>query len=258
MPAITLTSDWNRQDHYVAAIKGKLLYVENNYQVVEITNNIKLFNSSQAAFIIKNSYPWYPENSIHLILVNTDPGNEYKILLVEANGHFFIGTDNGVFSMILGETDCSVYEIEYSDNMKHFISVDLFTEIALRVAGGEKPENIGKKVNGFTRKIPIRATIDDNSLTGGIVYIDSFQNAITNISKNLFERIGRNRKFRIYVQSKHYVIEEINNSYSEVPSGELLAIFNSSGMLEIAINNGNAASLLNLSLSSTIRIEFDE
>ncbi len=258
MPAITLTSDWNRQDHYLAAIKGKLLNVENNYQVIEISNNIKLFNSSQAAFIIKNSYPWYPENSIHLILVNTDPGNDYKILLVEANGHFFIGTDNGVFSMILGEAECSVFEIENDNNMKHFISAELFTNIALKLASGEKPANLGKKTSSFMRKIPIRPTIDDISLTGSIVYFDSYQNAITNISKNLFERIGKQRKFRIYVQSKHYKIEQINNSYSEVPSGELLAIFNSSGMLEIAINNGNAASLLNLSLNSTIRIEFDE
>lgn len=255
MPAITLTSDWNRQDHYLAAIKGKLFSVENNYRIIDINHNIKSYNSTQAAFVLRNAYIYFPEKSIHLILVNTDPGDQFKVLLVKANGHYFIGTDNGIFSMILGETDSLVYELDYSQKNKTFISLDFFSEIAMKLASGEKPEKLGKKINDFIRKIPIRPTIDDNSLTGSIVYVDSYENAISNISRNLFERISKGRKFRIYVQSKHYMIEEIKKSYSEVPSGELLALFNSSGLLEIAINNGNAASLLNLSLSSTIRIE---
>ena len=98
--------------------------------------------------------------------------------------------------------------------------------------------------------------MEDKSITGSIIYIDSFMNAISNITRELFERVRKGREFEIYVQSKHYKITSINNFYHESTVGELLAIFNSAGLLEIAINNGSAARLLNLEINSTIRVEF--
>jgi S-adenosylmethionine hydrolase len=91
-----------------------------------------------------------------------------------------------------------------------------------------------------------------------VIHIDSYQNAITNISRELFLRVGGGKAFHIFVQSKHYKIDRINKRYNETEEGELLAIFNSSGLLEIAIRNGNAAGLMKLNTNSTIRVEFKE
>jgi len=113
-------------------------------------------------------------------------------------------------------------------------------------------------VKKYQERIPLRAAIDQSVITGSVIYIDSFRNAITNITRDLFDRIGDNRPFEIYVQSNHYVINRLNNYYHETAPGEILAIFNSVGLLEIAINKGNAADLLNLSTNSSIRVKFKE
>ena len=98
----------------------------------------------------------------------------------------------------------------------------------------------------------------ENSIIGSVRYMDTYENAITNISKEFFERTGRGRPFRIFVQSKHYVLKKINKRYSDSPDGELLAIFNSLGLMEIAIRNGNAGGLMKLETDSTIRVDFNE
>ena len=98
-------------------------------------------------------------------------------------------------------------------------------------------------------------TIDESTINGSVIYIDSFRNAITNISRELFDQIGKGRPFEIFVQSNHYKINRINKKYSDSSTGEMLALFNSLGLLEIAINSGNAADLLNLSVNSVVRIK---
>jgi S-adenosyl-L-methionine hydrolase (adenosine-forming) len=101
------------------------------------------------------------------------------------------------------------------------------------------------------RSIPRRATIEKDVINGSVIYIDSYQNAITNITRELYERIGKGRKFEIALQSNHYRLNRINKTYSETSAGELLVLFNYLDLLEVAINKGNAAELLNLNTNST-------
>lgn len=259
MPVITLTSDWNNQDFYVAAVKGRILSANPSVQIVDITHKIKAFNTSQAAFVLRNSYRAFPKGSIHLIFVNSEAEDNNSYLLVKSeDGHYFIGNDNGVFSLILGGKSEWIIRLKppEKDLIESFSSLEIFTSYASKIINQIKPEELGTKVEKYMEKIPLRATIEENAITGSVIFIDSYENAITNISKDLFDRISKGRKFNIFVQSKHYKISLLNNKYSEVPSGELLALFNSLNLLEIAINNGNAAQLLNLDLSSTIRVEF--
>ena len=142
--------------------------------------------------------------------------------------------------------------------MKSFSSFSVFADAACKIAGGEKPESLGKTVKELQKRIPIRAAIDKSVITGTVIYIDSFHNAITNITRDLFGRVGNDRAFEIFVQSNHYRITSINTYYHETEAGEILALFNSVGLLEIAINKGNAADLLNLSTNSTIRVKFSD
>ena len=258
MPVITITSDWNNNDYYLAAVKGQLLKLNENFSIVDISHNIKPFNLNQAAFVIRNSFEHFPENSIHLIFVDSEPSGDRKYMAIKALNQYFIGTDNGIFSLILNEKKGEIIELDSlePENSNSFPGLYTFTNAAFRLSNGESLQSLGKQLSAYSERIPLRATIEENSISGGVIYIDSYGNAITNITKEIFNRVGNNREFEIYVQSKHYTISQIQKSYNEVQGGELLAVFNSTGLLEIAINSGNASKLLNLNQNSTIRVEF--
>ncbi len=256
MSIITLTSDWSASDFYVGAIKGKILSRCKDSRIIDISHSIPAFNTAQGAFVLRNAYPNFPEGTIHLIFINTEPSPERPFLAIKANGHYFIGTDNGIFSLVSGEQAEKIIKLA-PERQNSFSAFDVFCDAACKLANGSTIEELGEEIKSFNVRIPLRPTIEDSTLTGSIIYIDSYQNAVTNISRELFEKVTQKRHFEIFVQSKHYRINKISEFYNEVPVGELLALFNSVDLLEIAINNGNAARLLNLDTNSTIRVEFN-
>lgn len=259
MPVITLTSDWGFHDHYVAALKGRILGIDNNLSVVDLNHAVQPFNIAQAAFIIKNSFSFFPEGTVHLICVNTEAQNGKTCIALQAEGHFFILGDNGLPGLIFDEEQAikAVTIEKFGPCRSTFPELELFVPAACHLAGNGKLEDLGRRIIQPDRQVPLRPTIDESVITGSVIYIDSYQNAITNITKSLIDRIGKGRNFEIFVKSNHYRINRINLSYSETPVGELLALFNSSGLLEVAINNGNASDLLGLSIGSAIRIKFN-
>jgi len=256
MPLITLTTDWNKDDYYLGAVKGVIYSNCIDATVVDITHQIKPFNIYQAAFILKNSFKYYPKGSVHIVGVKTEAFGKQKYLAAEFEGQYFLGTDNGIFSLLFRDNDpVNIISLSGYDESS-FPVLHIFSKVACKLIKGSPFHSLGSKYKDITRRVPLRATIDEAVITGSIVYIDSFQNAITNVSNDLFNRIGKERSFKIYVQSNHYVISKINKTYQETSVGELLAIFNSLNLLEIAINGGNAAELLNLDTNSSIRIKF--
>jgi S-adenosylmethionine hydrolase len=260
MQIITLTSDWNESDYYVASIKGKLLSACPEVRIVDVSHQIKPFNTAQAAFIVRNSVPHFPEGTIHIIAVNSEPEDGGQLLVARINGQFFLCADNGLLGLLGGpEPELVVKLKEQPAQMPgSFISLNLFAEVACALASGTPVAKLGEPTLDYNRQTPLRPTLEEHTLTGSVLYIDSYKNAITNISRELFERVGNGRKFEIFVQSKHYKLNRINQRYNESPPGELLALFNTAGLLEIAIRNGNAAGLLKLNTHSTIRVEFKE
>jgi S-adenosylmethionine hydrolase len=258
MTIVTLTTDWNTNDYYVGAIKGKILSQSTQAQVVDISHQVPSFNITHAAFIIRNCYYNFPKGSIHIIGVNTEGGKKMPFLLVEYKKHYFIGTDNGIFGLLFSEVPDRIIELKPPKETRSFSSFSVFSETASRLANGDKPEALGKAVKTYQEKIPLRAAIDRSVITGSVIYVDSFRNAITNITRELFDRIGDGRAFEIHSQSIHNTITRLNTYYHETAPGEILAIFNSVGLLEIAINKGNAADLLNLSVNSSVRVKFKE
>jgi S-adenosylmethionine hydrolase len=258
MHIITLTSDWNENDFYVASIKGKLLSGCPEVNIVDITHGIKSFNTAQAAFVVRNSYPSFPDDTIHLIAVNTEPEKGGQLLAARISNQYFICADNGMLGLLGGPEPELVVKLNESMDKKpvSFVTMHLFAELACKLVQGEPLTALGTPTAQYNKQTPLRPTLEDHTITGSVIYIDSFSNAITNISRDLFDRIGSGRSFQIFVQSKHYTLHKINQRYNESPPGELLAIFNSAGLLEIAIRNGNAAGLLNLNTNSSIRVEF--
>ncbi|MEN8203332.1 MAG: SAM-dependent chlorinase/fluorinase [Bacteroidota bacterium] len=260
MHIITLTSDWKEYDYYVASLKGKLLSICPEAIIIDINHRIKPFNTAQAAFVVRNAYPHFPDDTIHIIAVNSEPEAGGQMLAARKDKQYFLCADNGMLGLLGGAEPELVVRLKepLETQASSFISMSIFAEVACSLSGGKPLDEIGEPIEDYNSQTPLRATIEDNIITGSVIHIDSYQNAITNISRDLFKRVGNDRPFEIYVQSKHYRIDKINSRYNETPPGDLLAIFNAANLLEIAIRNGNAAGLLKLNTSSTIRVEFKE
>jgi len=256
MAIVTLTTDWNKGDYYVGALKGKILSRDLSTIIVDITHQVQPFNIMQAAFILRNCWFEYPKGTIHIIAVNAALSKNRYLLVIEREKQYFIVSDNGIAGLLFGEKPDRVYRVFNSNKGDSFISFNTYVETAFKLINGEDLKKIGKPVDDFVSQIPLRPVIDKNLINGIVIYIDSFSNAITNISSETFEKVGGNKPYEIFVQSNHYRIDRLNKTYSDSASGELLALFNSSGLLEIAINNGNVADLLNLGINSAIRVKF--
>jgi S-adenosylmethionine hydrolase len=123
------------------------------------------------------------------------------------------------------------------------------------LANGVSLESIGKPKQNLLQRLPFRATSMGDNIRGSIVFIDSYGNVITNIDRNLFDQIGKGHPFIIEL-ARNNQIDRISNEYNEVPEGEILALFNASNHLEIAMRNGKVSGMLNLKLNDSITIRF--
>lgn len=257
MAIITLTTDWRNSDYYIGAVKGKIVSQESSTTIVDISHQIAPFNTMQAAFVLKNCYKEFPEQTIHIVGVNTVLSKEKGVLIVEKDNRFFLCSDSGFPDLIFPNEEKKVYRLKIDEKVANtFASLDVFVGAAFQILSGKPPEEFAQVCTDYIKQMPFIPTIDSNLINGSVVFVDSYSNAITNITKEIFEHVGKNRPFEIFVQSNHYKVSKIVNSYLDVSVGELVALFNSGDLLEIAIVNGPAAELLNLSINSTIRIKF--
>ncbi|HEY4784493.1 MAG TPA: SAM-dependent chlorinase/fluorinase [Bacteroidales bacterium] len=258
MAIITLTTDWKSDDYYTATVKGCILSHCESANIVDINLRVNPFNVAQAAFVLQNSFRHFPVGTIHILDVNSESSERMPYIAIKFDGHYFVGTDNGGFGLIFSHDIEVAVRIEKFKQQSYqtFPALNVFAPAAAFLANGNNINNLGVKLETINRQTPILPTIGDSFIAGSVVYIDSYQNVITNISQDLFEQVGKGRRFEILVQSNHYKIARINKTYNETSSGELLAVFNSTGLLEIAINKGNLAELLNLGINSNIRVKF--
>ena len=256
MAIITLTSDWGQSDYYVAAVKGAILSALPDATIVDITHNIEPWDIASAAFIIRNCYQNFPEGTIHIIGVETEESSDKPHIALKANGHYFIGTDNDIFSLILGDTPYEAVTIEVIQDSDYFTFTtrDRFVKVAAMIANGLPFNEIGSAYPEIRRCITFQPTIDSSSIHGIITFVDSYENVVTNITKELFEKIRNGRAFEIRVGK--YLIDKVCRSYTEVAMPDIVALFGSHGFLEIALNHGKAASLLGLSRDSSVDIIF--
>ena len=260
MPIITLTTDLGTVDHYVSAVKATILRQLENANIVDISHDVPSFNIIHAAFVLKNVYQEFPAGSIHIIGVNAETNEDNSHLAVYANGHYFVGTDNGIFSLLLDLKPDKIVEITTtrdSDN-ENFPVKDVFAKAACHIARGGTLEIIGTEIKQFSKEFAkLEALHDKNSIRGSIIHIDHYGNAITNISQRLFKDVAKGRAYTINLGSKeHYSLNTIKRKYNEAQAGDAVALFISTDFLTISINNGSASSLMGLHINDTVRIEF--
>ncbi len=252
MPVITLTTEWRPDDIYNGIIKGKLCSFCPDATVVDNAGSIPPFNISHASFIIRNTYLNYPKGSIHIICVHSEAHKDESYLIIRAREHFFIGTDNGIFNLILNSEPDEIIRIEHHGATDE---LEIFAKTAADLFSGKKPSQLGTRIDKISEKMPLRATIDKEVIIGSIIFIDSYGNAISNITREIFYRIFEDKEFRISIQSNKNYTENISRTYSDVPVGELLARFNQLDLLEISINGANISELLSIEVSSSVRVD---
>jgi S-adenosylmethionine hydrolase len=247
MPLLTLTSDIGQQDYLVGAVKARLLQINSAFQIVDVSHNIAPFHYPQAAYLCRSAIRNFPEFCYHLILVNLFEKKPDHLLLAFHNNQYFICADNGLLTMILEDTPEMVIGIplERSANKNTIYCVGEMGKVVNQLVNGEPIRNIGIPDYNFTVKNHLRPLLGNDWIEGQIIFIDNFENVIVNITREQFEEQRRGRSFRI-VFKRDEMIDRISETYADVTEGEKLALFNSAGYLEIAINKGNAAGLFGL------------
>jgi S-adenosyl-L-methionine hydrolase (adenosine-forming) len=252
MPVVTLTTEWKPDDIYSGIIKGKLVSLCPGVNIIDNAGNIPAFNISLASFIIRNTYNNYPKGSIHIICVHSEAHKDQDHLIVKAKEHFFIGTDNGIFNLILNSEPDEVVIVDHQETLDE---LEIFARAASDLISGKKLSDLGKPMEKISERIPLRATIDKDVIIGSIIFIDSYGNAISNITREVFYRVFEKKDYRILIQSNKNYTDQISIKYSDVPVGEMLARFNQLDLLEISINGADVSELLSLAVGSVVRID---
>lgn len=260
MAIITLTSDWGTGDYYTAAVKGVILSQIPNATIVDITHEVSHFNIAQAGFIVRNCYRNFPEGTIHILAVETIESNQNPHVVVKAHGQYFVGTDNGIFSHILDNEfdEVVLIDVEQDTNLYTFCTRDRFAKVAVMIAKGEPLSNIGAHREQLNNGGSFCATVKNNIIEGIVMHVDAYENLITNISKELFEQVGKNRDFTIKVKGDLYTIDEISDCYDDVDPQDPVALFGTHGYLELALNHAKMASLWGLDIRSSIQVVFKD
>ena len=201
MSIITLTTDYGLKDHFVGALKGKLLSEFSEAKIIDISHNVDPFNTSEASYIITAAYKSFPKGTVHLIGVDAELNKENQHIAMQWNDHYFICADNGILSLLIQNiVPQKIVAINIHDRLTVDASdLDVFVTVACHLAKGGLLNVIGKEINTIkqiTELQPMVAT-DKNSIKGNVIYIDHFGNIVTNITKKLFLEVAQGRKYEI-------------------------------------------------------------
>ena len=215
MTFVTLTTDFGQKDYSIAVIKAALLSQIPGVNIIDISHQISPYNHSETAYILKNSYAAFPKGSIHIIGVESEFTQENIHLAMEFDGHFFIGADNGIFSLIKEELKSNkIVAINiHKSVITSFPVLDVFINVAAHISREGALEVIGSPVNEIRQLTNIKPVINPerNKILGSVIYIDNYGNVVTNITEKLFNKIGKTRNFMILARTLKF--RKIHNSY---------------------------------------------
>ncbi|NHF61565.1 SAM-dependent chlorinase/fluorinase [Flavobacteriaceae bacterium TP-CH-4] len=275
MAIITLTTDFGLKDHFVGALKGSIYKELADAKIVDISHGISPFNIHECAYILKNAYQNFPEGTIHIVGVDAEPTPENQHIAVLVDGHYFITANTGVIGLITSEVNPEKVVHINIPNPEHgsFPVMDVFVKVACHLARGGTLEVVGKVFNELKQLKEYTPTVTDNGnkIVGSVVYIDNYGNVVTNIHKNFFDAYRKGRDFELNARTTK--IKKIYHRYSDIinfnldrnnrrGAGDLLALFNSSNYIELAIYKsdlntvGGASTLLGLDYRDMVTINF--
>ncbi len=251
------------RDHYVAAVKASILSQAPQAIIVDVSHEVKSFDITAASFLVRNVWRDFPIGTVHVIGINPELTSRTPHLVIQYMGHYFIGADNGMFSLIFDQVPDEIVEITLPQGEYWtFPMKGVFATAAAHLARGGAIDFLGKRIDQFNQAMLPTPSLEGDLLKGHVEYIDHYGNVYCNISKTLFEQVRKKRKYSILYKRVGFAISKISNYYTDVVEGERLAMWSTGGRLMIAINGGTtmhgggAAGLFGLALDDVIRIEF--
>lgn len=256
MKNITLISDWKLRDPYVAMFKGLLWKEIPDANIIDITHAIEVSSMEQTAFILKSSYLSFPSQTLHIILTGNTLSRTSKPVMVEYDQHFFMGEDNGVFSLLFGDESApKAIELEMEEAKGNVLD-KCVTMAQLHFAG--KLQKHSKPYPGFVRKIQAGPEHDtlNRVIVGHVAYIDTACNAITDIPAEMFRKAVKKGNFSLMLSStKHLTVTRFHDFY-DPKEEEVYVLSNRLGYMELTLNNSRIAVLADLHIGDKVEIHY--
>lgn len=255
MALITFTSDFGERDFYVPAVKAKMLSINPQLTIVDISHQIEPYNTAQAAFLLKSVYKDFPKGTVHLLALNATDVKKDGFIAIKHEEHIFIGPNNGVLSLLSEQEPGIIVQLTDAHVQgTTFPTKDLLAPIAAKVASGAAIHDFGGPLRSIKRMIGRQFKATKQEIVGHVLQIDNYGNMLTNIPKEVFDLLNPGR---FTIRFGREEATSINHSYEEVDNGDCFVLFNSLGIMEIGINQGHGAELLGLRVDSPIYINFE-
>ncbi len=276
MAIITLTTDFGEKDPFAGAVKGAIYSELDSVRIVDISHSVSPFHITEAAYIIQNAYKNFPQGSIHIVGIDSELTPETNHIAVKLDEHYFICANNGIISLITKDiVPTEMVQINIHNRITtNFTVLDVFVKAACHIARGGTLGVIGKPLTEIKTLTGIQPVVNKSQkqIIGNVLYIDNYGNVVSNITRKLFEEVGKGRAYRI--EARGTELTKIYNTYSEAikfgieksrreEEGKKLAVFNSGDYIELAIYKsnpstvGSASSLLGLTIRDAITINFE-
>ena len=255
MAIITFLSDFGWRDHYVAAVKAKILSVIPNISILDISHEIEAFNIAHAAFVLGSVFREFPQGTVHLVAVSSQSKSEERYIAMKLEEHYFVGPDNGLFSLLSERNPSVIVELQNDPLIaSNFPEKNVLANAAVALASGRALYDIGRQLMQIERLILRQVKISKNEIEGHITHIDKYGNLITTIKLEDYSNVAKSRNARI--QIGRTIVDGISDSYFRKENADCICLFNSLGLLEVSIIHGHAAKLLNMRHDSPIKVSF--
>ena len=275
MAIITLTTDYGIKDYSVSSLKAKLISNIDNVRIVDISHDISPFNLAEAGYVLEGAFRDFPKGTIHILSVDSELTPENKHIAIMYEGNFFIGANNGVFSLIFKDKKPDqIVEINIHSNYNNNISADeLFVKVASHIKRSGPLNVVGTEIENIKEITNLRPVINKeiNQILGSVIYIDNYGNVVTNITEKLFKEISKTRPF--VINARNVKFSKIYKNYSDAidfslekkdreEDGKKIAIFNNLGYLQLCIYRsnpqtvGSASTLFGLNYRDVVSVQF--
>jgi S-adenosylmethionine hydrolase len=254
---ITLTSDFGYKDAFVGIMKGVIVGINPQAHIVDLSHGIPPQDIMAAALLLRHSVKYFPPGTVHVAVVDPGVGSARLPILVAGGGQYLVGPDNGVLSLVAAAEapDCVVHLSNDAYHLpgggKTFHGRDVFAPVAAHLSLGVAPAALGSPLDSFERITWPAPQLGDKRVRGEIVYVDGFGNLFTNIAAADLRRFAPHE---LTFNCRGRSIGGLADHYALVPTGSLLALVNSWGVLEIAVNNGNAQTVCGAGIGDVVEV----
>ncbi|MCW9706872.1 SAM hydrolase/SAM-dependent halogenase family protein [Fodinibius salsisoli] len=254
---ITLTTDFGLQDYYVSAMKAVMLGIAPEARFVDVSHDIPSQDIMAGSWVLKNSAMLFPSNTVHTVVIDPGVGTDRHAVAMKVEDQYFVGPDNGIFSLLTADREYTAVRLTKNQYLREhhsdtFHGRDIFAPAAAHLSRGVPLEELGEPLDELVSYRWMQPIADKDGLEGNIIHIDKFGNLITNIPYSLIEDAIADKSVKIYVGN--IILNDIKQTFGAVAEGEPVAYIGSAGMLEIAINKGDAEEMLGIQKGAQISL----